>query len=140
MTVKVNSINVLFSSSILTSTARSSLMTLLKKFRCSNITVSSFMRNSYSYLLRYSLLERLFVIYNVSNLDNKLVAVSSSITLYIISSARHNWIILAAFRSISPIPHLMYLQIMLTFPARFCEDHVAPTTLSPSFVINRSFL
>ena len=38
--------------------------------------------------------------YNVSNLDHNHVAVFSSIMLYITSSARHNWIVFAAFRSI----------------------------------------
>ena len=55
----------------------------------------------YSYFLRYNLLERFLVIYNVSNFDHNPVTISSSITLYIISSVRHNWIVLTAFRSIS---------------------------------------
>ena len=98
---ELRSINALSFFSILTSTVRSSLMTLLTKFRCSNTAVASFMRSPYSYFLRYSLLERLFVIYNVSNLDHNLIAVSSFITLYITSSARHSWIMLVPFRSIS---------------------------------------
>jgi len=57
--------------------------------------------SSYSCFLRYTLLERLFVNNNASNLDHKLITIFSSITLYMTSFARHNWIILAAFRSIS---------------------------------------
>jgi len=76
-------------------------MTLLKKFRYFNTVVPSFLHSPYSCFLRYSLLERLFVIYNVSNLKHNLVTVSSSITLYSTSSARHSWIVLAAFRFIS---------------------------------------
>ena len=45
------------------------LMTLLKKFRYSSTAVPSFMRSPYSCFLRYSLLKRLFVIYNIYNLD-----------------------------------------------------------------------
>jgi len=111
---ELRSINALSSSLILTSIARSSLMTLLKKFRCSNTAVASFMRSLYSYFLRYSLLERLFIIYNVSNLDQNPVAVYSSITLYITSSARHSWIVLAAFRSI-------FSQSSFDVPAGFAD-------------------
>ena len=52
-------------------------------------------------VVRYSLLEKLFIIYNISNLDHNSVAIFSSITLYITSSAKHSWIILATFKSIS---------------------------------------
>ena len=119
--------------------ARSSLMILLKKFRCSNTVVTSIMRSPYSYFLRYSLLEKLFAIYNVSNLDHNPVTVSSSITLYIILSAGHSWIVLAAFRSISSQSSFDVPAGVLTYPARSCEDLVASATPSPSFVISRSF-
>ena len=76
------------------------LMALLNKFRCPNTIVPSFMRSPYSCFLRYSLLERLFIIYNVSNIDHNLVVISSSITLYITSPTKHSWIVIAAFRSI----------------------------------------
>ena len=98
---ELRSINVLSFSSILTLTAKSSPMILLKKFRCSNIVVPSFMLSPYNYFWRYSLLEKFFIIYNVSNLGHNSVAVSLSITLNVTSSARHIWIVLAAFRSIS---------------------------------------
>ena len=98
---ELRSINALSSSTILTLTVRSLLMTLLKKFRCSNTVVPSVMHKPYSYFLRYSLLERLFVINNVSNLDHELIVISSSIILYVTSSARYSWIVFAAFRSIS---------------------------------------
>ena len=119
---------------------RSSLMALLKKFRCSNTAVPSFMCSPHSCFLRYSLLERFFVIYNVSNLNHNFVSISSSITLYIISSARQSWIVLAAFKFICSHPCLTYLHILLTFPIRSCEDPLAPITSSASFTINRNFL
>jgi len=70
---ELRSINALFSSSILTSTVKSSLITLLKQFRCSNIDVPSFMCSPYNFFLRYILLERLLVIYIVSNFDHNRV-------------------------------------------------------------------
>ena len=72
---------------------------LVEEFRCSNTAVHSFMHTSYSCFFKYSLLERLFVMYNISNFDHKSVAVSSSITLYMTLYARHNWIMLVTFRS-----------------------------------------
>jgi len=97
---ELRSINALSSLSILTSTIRSSLMTLLKKFRCTNTAIPFVIRSPYSCFLSYSLLGRLFVIYNVSNLDHKPVAVFSFVTLYMTSYARHSWIVLLPFRSI----------------------------------------
>ena len=113
---ELRSINALSSSSILISTVRSSLMTLLKKFRCSNTVVSSSMCNIYSCFLRYSLLEKFFIIYNVSSLDHNPVAIFSSITLYIILSVRYSWIVLAVFRSISS-------QSLSDVPASFNDLH-----------------
>ena len=41
----------------------------------------------------------------------------------------------------SPLnPHLMYLQVLITFSARSCEEPVAPITTLHSFVINWNFL
>ena len=136
----MRSINALSSSSILISTTRRSLMTLLKKFRYSNTIVPSFLHGSCSCFLRYNLLERLFVIYNVSNLDPNHVAVSSSIMLYIISSARHSWIVFAALDPSPLNSRLTYLKVLLNFPTRYCEDHVTPVMSSLSFALNRSFL
>ena len=58
------------------------------------------MHRPYSCFFKYSLLERLFVIYNVSNLDHK------PVTVFHLSRCtwpclRDNWIMLAAFTSIS---------------------------------------
>jgi len=84
---------------------------------------------------------RLFVIYNISNFDHKLVVVSSSITLYMTSSVRYSWIVLLAFFYPSPLnPHLTYLQVLLTIPIKSCEDPIAQVTPSPSFFINWNFL
>jgi len=65
----------------------------------------------YSCFLKYSLLKRLLY---VSNLDHNHVAVSSSITLYIISSARDSWIVLVTFKSI-------FSQFLFNVPAGFAD-------------------
>ena len=134
---ELRSINALSSLSILTSTVRNSLMTLLK-FKCSKITVSSFMRSPDSCFLRYNLLERLFVIY-VSNIDHNLGVVSHP-SRY--TSSRLQAITGSCLPPLNPSPlnpHLTYLQVLLIFPARSCENLVALATLSPSFVINKVF-
>ena len=67
------------------------------------------------------------------------IAISSSITLYITSSARHSWTCLP---SLDPYPlnsHLTYLEVLLTFPARSCEDHIVPAMPSSSFTIKSQF-
>jgi len=89
-----------------TSIASNSLI-LLKKFICFNTVVPFFMHSPYNCFW-------LFVIYNVSNLDHKLVVISSSITLYMSSSVRHNWIMLVVFRS-------NYSQSSFDMPAAFAD-------------------
>ena len=129
---ELKSISALSSSSILTSIARSSLMTLLKKFRCSNTVVPSFMRSPYSCFFRYSLLEKLFVIYNIPNLDHNRVVISSSITLYITSSARHSWIVLVAFRFISSQSSF---DVSIGFDDLFCKVLWRPCCTSNVFTL-----
>ena len=137
---RTRSIDALSSSSILTSTASSSLMTYLKKFRCSNTVIASFMCSLYSYFFKYRSLERLFVIYNVSNFDYKPVIVSSSSCC---TWPRLRDIIGSCLPLLDPTPlnpHLIYMHVLLAFPARSYEDLVALTISSLSFVVGRSFL
>ena len=136
---ELKSIYALSSLSILTPTARSSLMTLLKKFRFSYTIVPFVMRSPYIYFLSYSLLERFFVIYNVSNLDHKPVVSLHSLHCTWPRLWNINRSCLPLSDPSPPNSHLMYLQVLLTFLVRSCEDPIAPTMPSPSFAINRSF-
>jgi len=97
------------------------------------------MYSPYSYFLRYTLLERLFVIYNVSNLDHNHVAIfypsrcTSSRLRDMVESC------LLPLDPSPPNPHLTYLQFLMTYPVRFDDDIVAQAIPSPSFAINQSF-
>jgi len=90
------------------------------------------MRSPYSCFLRYNLLKMIFVICNVSNIEHKPIVVSSSIMLYMTSSARHNWIILVTFRPISSQSSSDILAGFIDFP---CKVLLRPCYTSNAFIL-----